>query len=256
MRRASSDGATEAIATATSSSVATFAPEKIFRVTKGEAEAPCEAGVRRSGADINALRRVELVLPDERDGHSGQGLAAPADGRAGAVGTKTHVQMNAEVLAHAGETVVHVSSGRLIVADLRLPGQSEHSPPIVRVPAQNGSVRLGDLDAIEPNDHRAIRERRIAPALERHDVDSRESLGRMRRLEVALVAELHGRTKRVHITLRDLPDRFGLEQPAVLGQHPPDRVHLSVLDAGREPDAANGESDSLRRLNDRRARFA
>jgi hypothetical protein len=50
--------------------------------------------------------------------------------------------------------------------------------------------------AVTPDDHRAIDERRILPALEWDDVDPRESLGRNRQLELALMTELDARGKR------------------------------------------------------------
>ena len=67
--------------------------------------------------------------------------------------------------------------------------------------------------------------------VERHDVDPREPFRGMGRLELPLIAELHRRTERGNVALRDRLNLVGLEQPSVARHDPPHGVDLCVLDA-------------------------
>src|SRR5262245_50980216 len=59
--------------------------EELSRVAILKPEPPCEQRILRTAADVDALRRIELVSLDEHDAEAGQRLAAPAHRRTGPV---------------------------------------------------------------------------------------------------------------------------------------------------------------------------
>ena len=58
--------------------------------------------------------------------------------------------------------------------------------------------------------------------------------------------EEHARAEHARVTLRDLPDLAGLEEPSVARDHPGHGVRLRVLDVSREPESAHAQTEPAR----------
>src|SRR5262245_52691783 len=94
-----------------------------------------------------------------------------------------------------------------------------------------------------PEERRSLREAGLDAALERHDVDLGETLRRVRRLQLALIAILHTGREDAGITACCSTQLLGREQPAVAFHHAPGRVDLSVVHLGLRPDAVHGKAE-------------
>ena len=86
-----------------------------------EAEAAREPGVVRARAEVDALRRIELVPVDEHDADSWERLPAPAPGRTGCVRTEFDLDLETEAITLARERFCDVALRSPSFVDLRLP---------------------------------------------------------------------------------------------------------------------------------------
>ena len=209
-----------------------------------KSESPRKSRILRPGADIDALRRIEAMTLDEDDAQSGQRLSAPALRRARGVRTVEDLDRDAEPFLHACEVCVHLLASHRSVRDLRAPGQPEQQPAFVLVSSKHRSA-IGER-VVAPDDQRLVGERRVVRPLEGHDVDSRESFRGIRRLELALMAELHARCKRADVALDRLLHLVRSQQASMVRDNPRNGIHLRVLDAGGEPDASHGRPSGSR----------
>jgi hypothetical protein len=100
-----------------------------------------------------------------------------------------HLDRDAQLLLQAGKARLHFRRCHRLVGDLWTPGESKEKPAVVLITLQSVSAR-GER-VVAPDDHGPVGPCRIVPPLERYDVDPRESLGRIRRLELTLMTELH-----------------------------------------------------------------
>ena len=143
---------------------------------------------------------------------------------------------------------VHVRGCALALGNIRLPGQPEKTKALLRIPTQRrGAADIDDEvvdgrrhalvgpapheDPVTPDEDGALHARRISPAFERHDVHSRKAFGHIRRLELALVAELCHRRQGGGIAFAMGGELFDVEQLAVSLHDARDGVDLRVLDA-------------------------
>ena len=166
------------------------------------------------------------------------------------------LDLQSEQLAHPHESRFNVCTGGRFIGNLRLPRKAEHLPTIGSIPLQNLAPPRNDLDvvrirrraasgsaaaenAIAPDDDGAVDERWIAPPFKGDDLDGRESLGGIWRLQLTLIAKLHCRSKYRRIALSRLSNFVTRQQSAVIRQHSLDGIHLRILDTRVQPDAAN-----------------
>ena len=162
-------------------------------------------------------------------------------------GQYLHIEWESEPLVQLFEDAIHVGRRASAGGDLRLPRQAEHPPPFFVIPAQGGraifvynhvlgsgrcpgSRSAAKQDVVTPDDHGALDVGRIRPSLERLDIDSRKTLGSVRRFEFALVAELHRGSKRGDIRFLERRQLLLTGQPAVSSQQPRRGVDLRVFD--------------------------
>jgi hypothetical protein len=94
----------------------------------------------------------------------------------------------------------------------------------------------------------------LRPPYEGQDLDEREAFGHIRRLEFAPVLELDARQERRDVGSPHACELLVTRKPSVPGHDPPHRVGLRVHDAGRQPQAADGQSVGGCGLNHVRAR--
>src|SRR5262245_32478550 len=99
----------------------TSVSEEVFCVAILKSEPPGEAGVLRSGADVDALRRIETVALDIDNSESREGLPAPTHRRAGAVWTVENLDGNTEQFLRPRETGVYLFGGQSVVRHLGPP---------------------------------------------------------------------------------------------------------------------------------------
>src|SRR6186713_3127795 len=92
---------------------------------KPESEAPREALIVRSRANVDTLCWIEAVTIDKDHAEPGQRLAAPASRRTGRVGTTLDVHLEAEPLALACEHRLELGLGACAFRDPRLPRNTE-----------------------------------------------------------------------------------------------------------------------------------
>ena len=162
-------------------------------------------------------------------------------------GQKEDVDRDADPLLHFRVVGVRLRGGDGLLDDVRLPADTEHQPAGVGIAAKHGAAflervwvrpRVGvrprrraaaNEDPVAPHDHGAIGERGIARARKGLDLDARESLRWVGRLEIALIAELHRGAERADVLFDGLPHFLRVEEPAVPGHDPPHGVHLRVL---------------------------
>src|SRR5262245_9957163 len=91
--------------------------KEIICVAVLKTEAPREARVLHTRADVHALRRVELMLSDEGNREAGQRLPAPADRRTSTVRAVLHFHGNVEQLLHPREASVGLQRREASLAD-------------------------------------------------------------------------------------------------------------------------------------------
>ena len=206
---------------------------------------------------------------DEDDAEPWQRLAAPAHRRPAAMRTiedldrrRQEVPASARIRPRPARRRqpaprLRAASRRRAAATPR--SRSGAAPPHDRRTPRDVAGRDAAIvgqDTVAPDDQRALVERRVALAREGDRLEAREPFRWMRRLELALIAELHRRPERADVVLDRLLHLLRREQPPEFLHHPRRRVDLRVLDAGREPDAADRQAALRRRLDERRPRLA
>ena len=210
---------------------------------------------------------------DEDDAEAGQRLAAPADRRPAAVRTIDDLDRRRRAVPASARTrprparrwrACSATSGCQTRRAAAIPrSRSGAAPPRDRRTLDDRRRRrraLTDRLGVRTPSHQTISARWSNDGSRSRSneivVEAREAFRWIRRLELALIAELHGRAERADVVLDRLLHLVGREQPAVLLDHPRRRVDLRVLDAGREPDAADRQAALRRRLDQRRPRLA
>jgi len=251
--------------------------EEVGRVAIAEAQAAREAGVLRARPDVETARGVEPVPVHEEDAETGQRLSAPADRRTGSVRAVGELDLEPEPLAHPRESGFNLGGGQIPlrqrfrlpapavaggdrlrqVSGDRLPGDRQQAPAVLLVAAQDAGPVGEDLGspaqhAVAPQEERAPGARRIGLANERHLLDAGEPLRRIGWLQGTLQAE-----ERVRPEERRIYQPFrGIREPAEARHDAPGGVHLRLLEAGREPEAADGQSVPRGDLEDPGPRLA
>jgi hypothetical protein len=119
-----------------SSPLAIVTSEERRRLEIPESEAPREAWILRPASDIDALRGIELMLLNECNAQSGQGLSTPAGRRAASMRAERHSDWHAEVAPQAIEDGIHGFDSECPGCDFGLPRQPENAPALVRVTTQ------------------------------------------------------------------------------------------------------------------------
>src|SRR5687768_1820027 len=121
-----------------------------------KAEFAREAGVLRSGADVETLRRIQVVTMDELNAKAGQRLATPAAGRAGAMRTAVERHPEAGTPDRSLEHLAHLRMSALAARDRRLPRQRAQRPALILVGAQGRRLRLDAVHIVAPQNDRPI----------------------------------------------------------------------------------------------------
>ena len=183
-----------------------------------------QRAVRSRRTDEGRAGRIEAVRASEGEREPGEGRAAPADRRAGAVGAEAGLDRSGDrraQLRHAGCEVL----GRAV----RPPVEDE---------MRRARVALGDrllpsrvIEHRGGDEHAGARRVGRRCARERERLDARESLVRGRRLELAQRAHLPGRGEEPRLAPGELAQLLGGgERPEAIEQ-PQDEVDLG-LDQG------------------------
>src|SRR6476620_11208803 len=101
--------------------------EEVGGVLVDESQAPREARILRTAADVNAAPGIQPVPLDEEDAEAGERFPAPAHRRTGGVRAVLDLDVDAELFAHAREHGLRAGMRLRAVRDLRLPRQAEHA---------------------------------------------------------------------------------------------------------------------------------
>src|SRR5262249_55465399 len=154
----------------------------------------------------------------------------------------------AEDLVGAREEGLDLLGGPGPARRLRLPGETEHRPPLVEVAAHDippgdrdlhvvrrdrraRAAPAGPDDPVVPEEEAAALEPRPRLGAERNETHAREALARLRRLQLAAVPEEDRRGDDARVLARGATHVLRTQQAMVPGQHPLHDVDLRVLQA-------------------------
>jgi hypothetical protein len=112
--------------------------EEVARLAVHEPESPREAGILRTGTDVDALRRIQAMPLHEEDAEPGQRLPTPAGRRSRRVRTIFDLDVDTQLIAHPPHHSGNPLRRLFAVRDLRLPGDAEELIALFPVSAKHG----------------------------------------------------------------------------------------------------------------------